>query len=224
MRTSRSIIPSGAREKIISRDDKGCKQVALYYKNGTLIGHRNWDEDGRLAIEYAIRNDVKHGPFAQYHPNGQVSWATRFVDEKEHGISRQYDEKGKLIGTYRMRHGTGVDLWYTAPGELSEERYLRDGKWNGFERWWNTDHSVWEETHFRDNVEHGIKRVWTARGRLRHGYPKYFISGSIVTKRQYERACELDTSLPRYRREDDSPERELPTRKRRRQGRSRRID
>lgn len=204
------VIPRNAREKIVQRHEKGFKQVALYYVNRKLIGHRSWDNEGHLAQEYAIRNNEKHGVFVSYWPNGIVSWVTHYVDGKEHGVSRQFDWKGELIGTYRMRHGTGVDLWFTAPGELSEERYVRDGKWDGFERWWITRHSVSAETHFKENLEHGIKREWTARGNLRRGYPRYFIRGNRVPKREYERACREDSSLPPYRKADDSPKRVQP--------------
>jgi len=207
MKNARQIIPPEAREKIVKRHEKGFKQVALYYLDRKLVGHRSWDDQGNLAIEYAIRDNLKHGPFRGYHSNGIASWVTTFVDGKEHGISRQYDQTGKLIGTYRMRYGTGVDLWYSAPGELSEERYVRDGKWNGYERWWITDHTVYAENHFLDDVEHGIKREWNARAGLRRGYPQYFIRGARVTKRDYLRACQQDPSLPVYRKEDDIPKR-----------------
>ena len=210
MKTARRIIPQNAREKVVKRHDKGFKQVALYYASRKLVGHRSWDNEGHLAQEYAIRNNEKHGVFVSYWPNGIANWVTHYVDGKEHGISRQYDYKGKLIGKYRMRHGTGVDLWFDAPGELSEERYVRDGKWDGFERWWSTRHSVFAETHFKENLEHGIKREWTAGGNLRRGYPRYFIRGNRVSKREYERACKEDPSLPRYRSEDDSPKRTQP--------------
>lgn len=210
MKHARPIIPEKAREKVVRRHKKGFRQVALYYLDRKLVGHRSWDNDGNLVVEYAIHNNLRHGPFISYHANGRVSWVTRFVNGKEHGVSRQYDRNGNLIGTYKMRHGTGVDLWYTAPGELSEERHVQDGKWNGPERWWNANKTVWEETHFRDDVEHGIKRAWTVRGSLRRGYPQYFIRGVKVTKRNYLRACEQDASLPLYRKKDDSPKRTLP--------------
>src|SRR5262249_40094275 len=199
MKNTRQVIPPKARERVVRRHETGFKQVATYYLNRKLVGHRSWDDEGNLAVEYAIRNNVKHGLFRSYHSNGVANRVTTFVEGKEHGTSRQYDETGKLIGTYRMRYGTGVDLWYIAPGELSEERYIRDGKRNGYERWWNTDHTVWEENHFLDDVEHGIKRAWNNRGRLRRGYPQFFIRGVRVTKRNYLRACEQDPSLPVYR-------------------------
>src|SRR5438034_10820460 len=120
MKNRRPIIPRLAREKVEKRHANGLRQVATYYLDRKLVGHRSWDEQGNITVEYAIRNDLKHGPFTRYYSDGAI-WATQFVGGKEHGISRQYDQKGKLFGWYRMNHGTGVDLWYTAAGELSEE-------------------------------------------------------------------------------------------------------
>src|SRR3954447_11198224 len=110
-----------------------------------------------------------------------------------------------------MDHGTGVDLWRNN-GSLSEGGDLRDGKWDGYERWWNHDNvGVWLEKHFHENVEHGVSRDWNVKGRLRRGYPRYFVNGERVTKRQYVSACKRDPTLPLYRSDDDRPERSLPS-------------
>lgn len=177
------IIPIDAREKIISRHQNGRKAVANYYLKRKRIGYRCWDEEGRLQLEYGIRNEVMHGPFRSFHENGLVNWETQYIAGKEQGVSRQYDERGVLIGTYNMHHGTGVDLWFTAPGELSEERYLKDGRRNGFERWWKDRRTVRLEMHFKDDLDHGIHRKWNLKGVLRRGFPKYFILGKAVPKR-----------------------------------------
>jgi antitoxin component YwqK of YwqJK toxin-antitoxin module len=207
---ARSIIPPHAREKVVKRYGNGVKQVALYYVDRKLAGHRTFDDQGRVAVQYAIRHKVRHGPFRHYHSNGVVSWATNFVEGKEHGISRQYDEHGHLIGSYRMRHGTGADLWYVSQGHLSEERYYRNGLLNGYERWWWGRHRVYEEGHYKDGLEHGIKRAWNKFGKLRRGYPQYFINGVKVTKRSYLRATRRDLSLPVYRKEEDTSKRRQP--------------
>jgi hypothetical protein len=92
-------------------------------------------------------------------PVGTVNWEVKCVRGKAHGLSCQYARNGKLIGTSRMHHGTGVDLWYREDGQLSEERYIHDGRWNGFERWWADERRVWCERHFQQDVVHGIHIV-----------------------------------------------------------------
>ena len=70
--------------------------------------------------------------------------------------------------------------------------------------------SAERESHFAEGLEHGIQRDWDSTGRLRRGFPKYFINGEQVTKRQYLRAAKLDSSLPPFREEDNRPERQFP--------------
>lgn len=55
-----------------------------------------------------------------------------------------------------------------------------------------------------------IQRQWTANGKLRRGYPQYFVQGERVNKRHYVQACRADPTLPPWRAEDDQPQRPLP--------------
>ena len=110
-----------------------------------------------------------------------------------------------------MVHGTGVDLWFMRPGVISEERHCLDGLRHGYERWWGEDNTrVWEESHFWHGVEHGIFRQWNRVGRLRRGYPRYFVSAQRVTKRQYLQATHRDSTLPIFIEEENLPVRQMP--------------
>lgn len=123
---------------------------------------------------------------------------------------------GKVIGSYTMKRGTGIDLWKqeTYPGHsayLSEARYIKDGNWHGFEWWLNEDQkTVQKENHFWENLQHGITREWNNQGRVKRGYPKYWVRNVRVTKRQYLKAQTKDPSLPPYREVDNLPRRRFP--------------
>jgi hypothetical protein len=210
MRKHPAVIPPTAREKVVKRDVDGRKVQSDYFLNGKKVGYRCWDNEGKLAIEAAMRNGRMHGPFRGFHGNGAVSWTTHYVAGLEHGVSKQFDENGNVIGTYRMKHGTGVDLWFSDIGELSEERYIVNGKWNGFERWWKDGRTIWLESHFKDDLEHGNQRWWNLKGRLRRGYPKYFILGKPVSKPVYVKTGETDLSLPKFCQRDNKPNRKQP--------------
>ncbi len=56
-----------------------------------------------------------------------------------------------------------------------------------------------------------IERVWNLRGRLRRGYPKYWIHEVQVTKRRYVRAAQDDPTLPPFRENENRPGRKFPT-------------
>src|SRR5262249_4259929 len=109
-----------------------------------------------------------------------------------------------------------VDLWYCEHAEngfphLSEARYVKDGKWHGFEWWLNEDQkSVWQERHFWNDQMHGIERSWNHKGQLHRGYPRYWINDRRVTKRQYLREADRNPTLPHFCEADNRPQRRLP--------------
>jgi hypothetical protein len=178
--------------------------------DGQVVGARVRDERGTLVREYALKDGVWHGIERWYDQDGALEFETSRCHGAEHGIAKQWD-KGRLIGTYTMDHGTGLDLWRGSDGSLLEERYVKDSYRHGFERWWNgDDRSVWMESHFRVGVEHGIFRKWLRRPYLTRGYPQYFVNDKRVTKRQYLKAAAGDPTLPPFREEDNRPERQLP--------------
>jgi hypothetical protein len=146
-----------------------------------------------------------------------VEFSEPYSNGLAHGTARQWSDDGELIGTYSVRHGTGLDLWRckdswgTGKIYLSEARYLKDGMFHGFEWWLNEDQrSVDHEHHFWKDQKHGIERVWNAEGRLKRGYPKYWFKDQQVAKRRYLRECAKDPGLPTYREADNLPKRKLP--------------
>jgi hypothetical protein len=115
------------------------------------------------------------------------------------------------LGTHRMEHGTGADLWRRADLARSEEHHMVDGRRRGSVRWWSRDdQTLWSEEHYAQGEAHGIFRQWNSRGRLRRGFPCYFFRDVQVSKRTYLRRAALDPSLPAYRVDENSPERPLP--------------
>jgi hypothetical protein len=116
-----------------------------------------------------------------------------------------------------MKHGTGLDLWHAKDNwgkgrvYLSEARYIKEGKWHGFEWWLDEDQkSVHSEHHFWENLQHGIQREWNNQRRLRRGFPRYWVNNERVTKREYLRACAKDPNLPPFRESDNRPRRKFP--------------
>ena len=65
------------------------------------------------------------------------------------------------------------------------------------------------ELHWRKGRLHGIEREWNPKGRLRRGWPRYFVAGRRLDKRRYLRACAGDTSLPEFRSQDGVSVRDL---------------
>lgn len=217
-RRYKSSIPADAKPRIVERYDDGRKRCVQYFVNRKLVGERTYDEEGYLYLERPYKDGMIHGVEYWWYFDGVLTSAAPYKDGKPHGVAKQWSQSGKLIGTYKMVHGTGIDLWWTSlnfddepPFLLSEVHYVRDGRPHGYT--WFLEHdqkSVFVEYHFSEGVEHGIQREWNAHGRLCRGYPQYFVAGKKVDKRRYIRAAAKDKSLPEFRLKDNDAHRVFP--------------
>ena len=179
-----------------------------------LVGERYFHKTGELSYERPINEGKTHGVVYRSDEPGKLLSAEPCFKGKLHGTARQWSDDGKLIGTYTMKHGTGVDLWWQEAESgvpyLAEARYLKDGFLQGFEWWWIGPRLLIQETHFWAGRRHGIERYWNLTSRLHRGYPRYWVSDTRVSKRHYVRACIKDPALPPYRERDNKPTRKFP--------------
>jgi hypothetical protein len=182
--------------------------------NGGVVGQRQYDDEGILIQETPLKNGRKHGREYTWW-DGQLLSMEPYFEGKIHGVAEQYGHKEQVIGTYRFVHGTGFDIWrdesLVGRVTISEIHSMRDGVMQGYEWWVNANQSsVWHERHWHEGTRHGIERMWNQQGRLRRGYPKYWIRGEAVVKRQYLRAARQDPTLPSFREQDNLPQRNFP--------------
>lgn len=80
-----------------------------------------------------------------WHYNGQLAEETRYRHGKLHGISRQWNAKGHLLGSFTMDHGTGTMRQWYQDGRLCSESDLLDGKFHGRLRTWLRDGTLVQE-------------------------------------------------------------------------------
>lgn len=207
-------IPKRASEKIEASHPNGEKKSASYFVKGEKVGHREWNDDGKLDFEYALRGGAKHGNEYQfYYKTEHVLEVQPYRHGHCHGEGRQWADDGRLLVTWNLRQGVGLDLWCDTYTEtLAEEHYWPDSGEVGYTRLWNTDErTIFQEYFYKGGKGyHGIWREWNDNRRLRRGFPHFYINDEVVTKREYIRACKLDSSLVPYRTEDDDPHRKLP--------------
>jgi hypothetical protein len=217
MKHYRSSIPSSAQEQMLRTRPRGQEgHRAEYFLNGEVVGMRQFDASDQLQFERPLRNGVTHGTVYSI-DQGVVTFAEPYRNGLAHGVAKQWSIDGELIGSYTMKHGTGLDLWRCqtnlAGGRvyLAEARQMKDGNWHGFE-WWLTqdEKTLHSEHHFWENSQHGIERHWNSEGRLRRGFPRYWVNNRQVSRRQYVRACTTDLNLPPFRESDNLPKRKVP--------------
>ena len=79
--------------------------------DGHIVGQRAYDEDGSLRMETPLKNGKKRGREYIWDETGGLESVEPYVDGKMHGIAKQYNRQGKVIGTYRFVQGTGYDIF-----------------------------------------------------------------------------------------------------------------
>lgn len=185
-----------------------------FHIGGKVVGQRRFNASGRLILETPLRDGRKHGREITWDDDGVLELVEPYADGKIHGTAKQYDRRGRVVGTYKMVHGTGQDIWRTqsvgGAWYVSESHSNRDGLLDGFVWWLNQDQrSVHEEQHWAHGRRHGVEREWNGAGKLRRGFPKYWISDRQVHRRQYLAAASKDPALPPFRVKDNSPRRDF---------------
>jgi hypothetical protein len=208
-------IPPDAEERVVASYPDGTVKQAEYWLNGQHIAARHFDPTGNLEGETPYQNGVIHGIRYRWDEPGKLLSAEPFEHGVPHGTACQWAADGRLLGTYTLDHGTGIDLWWQewsdGSAHLAEVHYMQDGEPHGFDWWLNDDQqSVFIERHWWHWNQHGIERQWNAEGRLSRGYPRYWVEGERVTKRQYLKAAARDSSLPLFRPEENEPYRSFP--------------
>lgn len=214
-----SDIPNAAQEWLVSEYKQASPstvfKVMKCILNGEVVGRRAYDGKGNLILETPLKNNKKHGREYTWNEQDSLELVEPYFEGKLHGLAKQYGRKGKVIGTYRCVHGTGLDIWRSERKDgsiiISEIHSLKDGQPHGCEWWLRDDqHSVWHECHWSQGLVHGIERIWDSKGSLKRGYPKFWINGQTVSKRTYLKRAELDEALPALQLADNQPQRWFP--------------
>lgn len=235
MRRPKSDIPPGAVEQIVSEAQEIIMEPESEEESGKityparaecrwqgeLVGYRFYLKDGTLLVETPLKDGQKHGREYRWSwPDGKkLESVEPYVAGKLHGTAKQYSpQSGKVIGRYTFVHGTGFDIWRSWCGDRADGQYAiaeihsyQNGFHQGYDWWLNADQqSVWDESHWHADQKHGIERCWNQVGKLSRGYPKYWLHGEPVTKRQYIRAAQTDQTLPPFCEQDNLPQRSFP--------------
>jgi len=110
-----------------------------YFVGRSIVGCRLFNSDGELQLDCGIGRGRRHGREYRLDLPGKLLSATAYKNGLEHGVARQWSDDGELIRTYRMKHGTGVDLWWldglTKPRRpyLAEVHFMLKGHRHAFE-------------------------------------------------------------------------------------------
>lgn len=129
--------------------------------------HRN----GQLREVVPLRSGRRHGMVRVWHKNGQLATEEPYQNGLLHGVCRQWSEAGRLLGKYRMVHGTGVQRAWHENGKLQMEFSTVRGDFSGRYRLWLHDGTLLSED--------------------------VYLHGKAVTAEEYRAARAKNTSLPK---------------------------
>ena len=191
-------------------------RVTDCFLNGILVGQRVYNREGLMVLETPIKNGLKHGREFTWDDDGKLRLIEPYVKGKIHGTAKQYGREGNVIGTYTLIHGTGFDIWRQEnEGRtifVSEIHSLQDGVLHGYE--WHfaaSQQDLWCERYWYMGKIHGIERIWNSKGKLRPGYPRFYVLDQAISRKKYLKLALSDETLPIYREEENLTSRNLPT-------------
>lgn len=219
MKSMKSGMPHGAIEKPLRNNKEDLAQgyrVVDCFVASKHVGRRVYNREGILILETPMKDDLKHGHETTWDDDGNLLSIEPYARGKIHGTAKQYGRNGKIIGTYKLKHGTGFDVWRQEEEInkvfVSEIHSLKDGMPNGYEWWFaSSRHDLMHERHWQMGKLHGIERSWNSKGKLRRGYPKFIIEDQVVTIQKYVKMALIDTTLPVFQEKDNLPNRKLPS-------------
>jgi len=183
--------------------------------NSILVGQRVYNREGVMILETPMKEGLKHGWESTWNDDGTLLLVEPYVNGRIHGTAKQYGRQGNVIGTYTLIQGTGFDVWRQEKEDrtnfVSEIHRLQDGTPHGYEwHFASSQGELWHERHWYIGKLHGIERIWSSKGKLRRGYPMFYVLEQEVSKQTYLKLARDDKTLPAYRAEDRLPHRIFP--------------
>ncbi|HTR43309.1 MAG TPA: hypothetical protein VMH87_16985 [Pseudomonadales bacterium] len=103
---------------------------------------RSYYRNGQLREEISSFGRKLHGPYRTWHPNGKPAFEAFYEHGLLHGLCRQWNDRGKLLGSFRIAHGTGIRRDWFQSGQLQFETSLVNGFFTGRMRSWLRDGSL----------------------------------------------------------------------------------
>jgi antitoxin component YwqK of YwqJK toxin-antitoxin module len=128
---------------------------------------------GQLREQVPVRKGHRHGVVRIWHKNGIRASEEPYQNGLLHGVCRQWNEAGRMLGKYRMFHGTGIQREWHDNGQLQLEVSTVRGEFSGRNRMWLRDGTLLSE--------------------------RFYLRGQVVSADAYREATAKDKSLPRFR-------------------------
>jgi hypothetical protein len=133
---------------------------------------RAFYRNGLLREEISFLGRKLHGPYRTWHPNGKPAFEGCYEHGRSHGTCRQWNDRGRLLGSFRMEHGTGIRRDWFENGQIKFETPMLNGLFTGRMRSWLRDGSLAFESYAIGNRDVSPAK-YLAASRKHPEYPRY---------------------------------------------------
>ena len=140
---------------------------------------QSYYRNGQLREAASVRKNLRHGVCYTRHKNGHPATEEHYANGLLHGTCRQWSEAGRLLGKYRMVHGSGIQRAWHDNGKLQIEVSTVQGAFCGRSRIWLPDGTLLSE--------------------------RFYLYGKAVSGDEYRKTAATDKSLPQFRGKADKP-------------------
>lgn len=149
---------------------------------------RSYYRNGLLRQETSLLGKLPHGSRRTWHPDGRLASEEFYEHGRLHGLCRQWNQRGKLLGSYLMKQGTGIQREWFPDGQLQLETSLVAGKFTGRTRVWLRDGTLVSEQFAIEN-RNVAPAAYAVAAKKQTDYPRYSIS---KVKKKFPSADEID--------------------------------
>lgn len=133
---------------------------------------RSFHRNGILREESSFLGQQLHGAHRVWHRNGKLAFEEFYDHGLLHGLCRQWNQRGKLFGSFRMKHGTGIQREWFKTGQLQLELSTVAGKFTGRIRVWLRDGTLVSEQYAIENCN-VTQAAYAAVAAKCPDYPRY---------------------------------------------------
>jgi hypothetical protein len=149
---------------------------------------RSFHRNGTLREEVSFLGRQLHGAYRTWHPNGRLASEEFYEEGRLHGLCRQWNARGKLLGSFRLKHGTGIQREWFENGQLQLETSTVAGQFTGRTRVWLRDGVLVSEQFAIEN--RNVTPAAYAAVAIKHeDYPRYPAS---KTKKKFPDESEIE--------------------------------
>ena len=191
-------IPCGVHKRYDSNGNLAL--IAEYKFDGDLVkAAQEFDSEGRKRLEYTLKNDLYHGSYLEWHPNGNLKQRLYFNEDKLEGLQEAFSSSGLLITRAHFSNGikSGPYSEWHPNGQLKVQAYFKNGNLDGDYIEWFENGIKKRQYAFINGDQAKAKLEWTESGQLLlessdSALKEWHPNGQLKTCHLYNKAGRLD--------------------------------